>query len=168
MKDLIMIAGPAGVGKTTVCRALFRSVSGSAWLDGDWCWMVNPYPGKTDEQKRYVEKAFGYLLDGYLNDPHTQYIFFSWLMHSDFMFPLVTDQITSINYRLHKFVLVCDDRETYRSRMIMDARRQEQLDAAVDMNAYRAMHAEAIDVSRKSPLQVAQEIMEKVMKGGAT
>jgi len=63
MKKLIMVAGPAGVGKTTVCQRLFKTIDGCAWLDADWCWMVNPYPGKTDKQKRYAEKAFGYILD---------------------------------------------------------------------------------------------------------
>ena len=108
-----MIAGPAGVGKTTVCQKLFKTIDGCAWLDADWCWMVNPYPGKTNEQKRYAEKAFGYILDGYFNNDNTKIIFFSWLMHSDFMFDLVTSQISYTDYKLIKIVLVCGEANIY-------------------------------------------------------
>ena len=75
VKKLVMIAGPAGVGKTTVCQKLFEAINGCAWLDGDWCWMVNPYPGKTDEQKAYSLESFGRILDGYFNDENTDIIF---------------------------------------------------------------------------------------------
>ena len=37
MKRLYLIGGPMGVGKTTVCRALQKSLDRSVFLDGDWC-----------------------------------------------------------------------------------------------------------------------------------
>jgi adenylate kinase family enzyme len=93
MKKLVMIAGPGGVGKTTICQKLFKAINGCAWLDGDWCWMVNPYPGKTDEQKAYSLESFGRILDGYFHDENTRIVLFSWLIQWDFMFNLVTDEI---------------------------------------------------------------------------
>lgn len=162
MKKLIMVGGPAGVGKTTVCKELFQSTPHSAWLDGDWCWMVNPYPGKTDEQKRYAEETFGRILDGYMNDENTTSVFFSWLMHSDFMFDLVTKQISHKNYALYKIVLVCEDAGVFVERMKRDGRRDEQVNGVVDMDAYRKIDACAIDVSKKTPLEVANEIVERV------
>jgi len=113
MKNLVMITGPAGVGKTSVCKELFRSISGCAWLDADWCWMVNPYPGKTPEQKRYAEEAFAHILNGYFEDDNTKTILFSWLMPHDFMFDLVTSRLKDKDYELHKISLICSDRETY-------------------------------------------------------
>jgi adenylate kinase family enzyme len=83
MKKLVMIAGPGGVGKTTICRKLFKAINGCAWLDGDWCWMVNPYPGKTDEQKAYSLGSFGRILDGYFHDENTRIVLFSWLIQWD-------------------------------------------------------------------------------------
>ncbi len=32
-----------GVGKTTVCRELLRTLDKCVWLDGDWCWMQDPW-----------------------------------------------------------------------------------------------------------------------------
>ena len=162
MKKLVMIAGPAGVGKTTVCKTLFSATKNSAWLDADWCWMVNPYPGKTEAQKRYAERAFGYILDGYLEDEGTTHIFFSWLMHGDFMFDLVTDQIKHKNYELHKFVLVCEDAKVFRERKEMDGRIPEQIHEHVDMSAFRRMNAHIIDVSDKTPADVVEEIRQRI------
>lgn len=34
-KKLIMVAGSAGVGKSVVCKELFKRINGSAWLDGE-------------------------------------------------------------------------------------------------------------------------------------
>ena len=39
---LILIGGPQGVGKTAGARELFSGFSGSAWLDGDDVWRMNP------------------------------------------------------------------------------------------------------------------------------
>ena len=50
MKKLIIINGTPGVGKTTICKALNQNVENSVWLDGDWCWMINPFK-VTEENK---------------------------------------------------------------------------------------------------------------------
>jgi len=36
MKSLAIINGPMGVGKTTVCRELLRTLDKCVWLDGDY------------------------------------------------------------------------------------------------------------------------------------
>ena len=43
MKRLYVIGGTMGVGKTTVCRRLARRLPNSAFLDGDWCWDMDPF-----------------------------------------------------------------------------------------------------------------------------
>lgn len=158
MKKLIIVAGAAGIGKTVVCNELFKSMNGSAWLDGDWCWMVNPYPGKTAEQKIYVEKAFGYILDGYLNDPNTHTVFFSWCIHSNFMFELVTERITYTDYKLKKIALICDTEEHIR-RLKADNRREEQITNHGNMEKYRALDAHLIDTTKLSVSDTVKEIL---------
>jgi broad-specificity NMP kinase len=32
-----------GVGKTTTCKELSKKLQNSVWLDGDWCWMIDPF-----------------------------------------------------------------------------------------------------------------------------
>lgn len=43
MKKLIIINGTMGVGKTATSKALYQKLESSVWLDGDWCWMMNPF-----------------------------------------------------------------------------------------------------------------------------
>ena len=158
MKKLVMITGPAGIGKTTVCQKLFRSIDSCAWLDGDWCWMVNPYPGKTDEQKRYAEKAFGYILDGYFHDERTNTIFFSWLIRADFMFELVSSQISYRNYELIKIVLVCEEKEFIR-RLTEGKRSADKISHPDDMEQYRSLNARVIDTTHLSAEETAERIL---------
>ena len=43
MKKLILIGGAMGAGKTTVCQKLKPLLAPSAFLDGDWCWDMEPF-----------------------------------------------------------------------------------------------------------------------------
>ena len=156
-----MVTGPAGVGKTAVCKELFKNTSGIAWLDADWCWMVNPYPGKTSEQKKYAETAFGYILRGYLDDINTEIILFSWIMHNDFMFDLVTSHLTEKSYELIKIALVCSDTEIYIDRMKRDGRREEQLTADVDMQRFiQLSKINVVDVTNLTIKETATRILD--------
>ncbi len=42
-QKLIILSGSPCVGKSTAGDILFRSYENSAYLDGDWCWCVNPF-----------------------------------------------------------------------------------------------------------------------------
>ena len=43
MKNLYLIGGTMGVGKTTVCNRLKKELDNSVFFDGDWCWDSNPW-----------------------------------------------------------------------------------------------------------------------------
>ena len=51
MKNLYIIGGTMGVGKTTTCQILKQKLKNSVFLDGDWCWDMNPFK-VTDETKK--------------------------------------------------------------------------------------------------------------------
>ena len=38
MKNIFLIGGTMGVGKTTTCKILKKKLNNSVFLDGDWCW----------------------------------------------------------------------------------------------------------------------------------
>lgn len=61
MKNLIIINGTMGVGKSTVCKELNKRLIRSVWLDGDWCWMMNPWV-VNDENKKMVVQNINFLL----------------------------------------------------------------------------------------------------------
>ncbi len=161
-KKLIMVTGPAGIGKTTACKEIFKRINGCAWLDGDWCWMVNPYPGKTTEQKKYVERAFGYIINGYFHDANTKIIMFSWIMHCDSMFDLIADQIADKDYELIKIALVCSDENMYIERMRKDGRSEVQIKEADNIKLFYQLNANFIDVANLSVDETAERIIKLI------
>ena len=59
MKNLYMIGGTMGVGKTTVSQNLKIKLRNSVLLDGDWCWGHASFPSN----RRNKEYGYGkYLL----------------------------------------------------------------------------------------------------------
>ena len=65
MKQLFLIGGPMGVGKTTVCQQLKQKLPGSVFLDGDWCWDANPFL-VNEETKAMVLDNICHLLNNFL------------------------------------------------------------------------------------------------------
>jgi broad-specificity NMP kinase len=55
MKNLFLIGGTMGIGKSTVCRILKYKLPNCVFLDGDWCWDMHPFQ-VTDETKQMVMK----------------------------------------------------------------------------------------------------------------
>ena len=53
MKNIYIIGGTMGVGKTTICQKLKLKLANSVFLDGDWCWDMNPFQ-VTEETKKMV------------------------------------------------------------------------------------------------------------------
>ena len=62
MKNVYLVGGTMGVGKTTICQQLKRKLPNSVFLDGDWCWDADPF-WVTEETKKMVlenkEKKMG-------------------------------------------------------------------------------------------------------------
>ena len=64
MKNLIIINGTMGVGKTTVSRILQEKLPNCVFLDGDWCWDMKPFL-INDETKKMVVTNIRFLLNKY-------------------------------------------------------------------------------------------------------
>ena len=69
-----------GVGKSRVCRCLHERLRPSAYLDGDWCWDMNPFR-VTEETKAMVLDNIGTLLSRFLQCSEVEYVIFGWVMH---------------------------------------------------------------------------------------
>ena len=80
MKHLILVGGPMGVGKTTVCQLLKKRLSRCAFLDGDWCWDMHPFI-VTDETRAMVMDNITHLLAGFLACSELENVIFCWVMH---------------------------------------------------------------------------------------
>ena len=78
-KQLILVGGAMGVGKSAVCRELLRQLTPGVWLDGDWCWNMNPFV-VSEENKRMVLSNITHLLRAYLDNSSYRYVLFCWVM----------------------------------------------------------------------------------------
>ena len=79
-KRLILVGGPMGVGKTALCRELKKLAAPCAFLDGDWCWDMEPFQ-VTEETKALVQGNIVTLLGRYLACGAFQNVVFCWVMH---------------------------------------------------------------------------------------
>jgi len=103
-KKLIIINGTMGVGKTTTCRLLNKKLPNSVWLDGDWCWQINPFI-VNEENKRMVEDNIRHQLRSFLNNTSIEYVIFSWLIHREDIMEMVVNMVNDLSFQLHKITL---------------------------------------------------------------
>ncbi len=101
-KQLILVGGAMGVGKSAVCRELLRQLTPGVWLDGDWCWNMNPFV-VSEENKRMVLSNITHLLRAYLNNSSYRYVLFCWVMDQPLLFEAVLGPLRDIPFTFTAF-----------------------------------------------------------------
>ena len=101
-KQLILVGGALGVGKSAVCRELLRQLTPGVWLDGDWCWNMNPFV-VSEENKRMVLSNITHLLRAYLNNSSYRYVLFCWVMDQPLLFEAVLGPLRDIPFTFTAF-----------------------------------------------------------------
>lgn len=66
MKQVYLIGGTMGVGKTTTCRLLKEKLENSVFLDGDWCWDMHPFIVNEETRKMVMENIV-FLLNQFIH-----------------------------------------------------------------------------------------------------
>lgn len=82
MKRLILVNGTMGAGKTATCRELKKLLPPCAFLDGDWCWDMEPFQ-VTEETKAMVQENIVFLLGQFLRCSAYENVLFCWVMHQE-------------------------------------------------------------------------------------
>jgi broad-specificity NMP kinase len=167
MKKLIIINGTMGVGKSTVCNALLDKLMPSVYLDGDWCWNMNPFI-VSEENKTMVEGNITHLLKSYLNNSGYEYIIFCWVIHREDIFDKILLPLKDFDFELHKISLVCSP-EALRKRLEIDVqkgiREADIIESSIERLAlYNKMDTIKFDVSDTTPEQTAIEIIQTLRR----
>ena len=69
-----------GAGKSAVSRELKKILAPSFFLDGDWCWDMEPFaPGAAE--RALVLRNIAFLLNSYLAFDGRGNVIFCWVMH---------------------------------------------------------------------------------------
>lgn len=167
MKRLIFINGTMGVGKTATCRELLSILQPSAFLDGDWCWCMNPFQ-VTAETKHMVEGNICFLLRRFLSCSAYENVIFCWVMHQEAIIDSLLDHLDLTGVTVYKITLVASKEAlTRRIRQAIERgeRTADVLQRSLDrLPLYRedVMHTIHIDVSNISPQQAAQMIVARL------
>ena len=159
MKKLIVINGTMGVGKTTICKELYKSLDKAVWLDGDWCWMMNPWI-VNEENMRMVENNITYLLRNFLSNSTFDYVIFNWVLHRKEILDGLLDRLGDLDFQVKKVTLLCSE-AALRQRMNQDNRSEEQITLSIKrLRMYENMDTNIIDTSESGIEEIIERIAE--------
>ena len=163
MKNLILISGTMGAGKTAVSHELRKILPKNVFLDGDWCWMAQPFV-VTEETKEMEMENISFLLAQFLRCSAYENVIFCWVMdHQEIIDELrgrLEDALEGVS--VHSISLVLTP-EALAERLQRDVdagiRSADILTRAAErLPLYDRMDTVKLDASEKTPVQLAQEI----------
>ena len=161
-KKLIIINGVMGVGKTTICKVLYKKLNNSFWLDGDNCWMMNPFV-VNEENKAMVVDNIVHVLNNFLKNSSTEYVLFNWVIPTDYIMKDLLDKITEKDIQIYKLTLMSSKDELVK-RIGKDiksgARDTGNIKRSLErFDLYKSMDTTKIDTTRKSVEEIVNEII---------
>jgi len=167
MKRLYLIGGPMGVGKTAVCQELKCLTAPSVFLDGDWCWDMEPFQ-VTAETKAMVQENIAFLLGQFLRCSAYETVIFCWVMHRQEILDNLLSLLAPEGVQVYKFTLSLSP-QTLRAHLQKDVdaglRTADILERSLErLPLYEAMDTEKICVDSLTPQQAAQQICRKIFQ----
>lgn len=150
-----------GSGKTTVCQALKKTLPNCVFLDGDWCWDMQPFR-VTPETKKMVMENICFLLNQFIRCGAYENIIFCWVMHEQGIIDGILSELEAGNCLVHTISLVCDADEL-RKRLQKDIKAGIRSEDVIQrslarIGMYEKLDTEKIDVTHITPEQAAEKI----------
>ena len=134
MKRLIIVNGTMGAGKSTLCEGLLKALPAAVYLDGDWCWRMDPFI-VDEENKAMVVDHIVHLLRGFLTNSHFKNVIFCRVIHPPAIFASILEPLADISFKLERLTLMLSPQQL-RAHFARDAaaglRRMEDAQASVD------------------------------------
>jgi hypothetical protein len=161
IKALVFVHGPNGVGKSTVCKAIYRRLSNSAWLESEWCRMTQPFV-LSEETTAMVTDNISHLLRSYLTCSWLEYVVFSYGFHGprQRIWESVLSGLDDIPYTYAPITLTCDEEENTR-RMVSNGRDTARIQRALDnRHLYEALPYPIVDTTQLTIDQAADRVVE--------
>ena len=165
MKRLVIVNGTMGAGKTTVCRELKKLAAPCAFLDGDWCWDMEPFM-VTEETKALVQDNILHTLGGFLACPAFETVIFCWVLHRQEIIDGLLARLDLRDVQARVFTLMVTP-EALRCHIKKDIaaglRIPDVLERSLERLAlYEAMGTEKLFVQGRTPAELAREIMDRL------
>ncbi len=166
MKNLILISGAMGVGKSAVCRELKPLLAPCLFLDGDWCWDMEPFL-VNEQTKALALDNIASQLNRALACPAFRNVLFCWVMPDESVAAEILSRLRG-DYRLFRFALTAGE-STLITRLQRDIdaglRSPDVIGRSLDRRRrIAATCALPVDTEDKRPAEVAREIACLVKK----
>jgi hypothetical protein len=166
VKNLIIIGGTMGVGKTATCRELQKILPKNVFLDGDWCWDMCPFVA-TNETKGMVNSNIIHLLNGFLACSEFENVIFCWVLHEQHILDGIIKVLNLNGCTTHCFSLVSTEQALVErlNRDIATGRRGSEITerSVARVSLYDELDTIKIDVSSISPTDAARRITEHIV-----
>ena len=161
-KKLYLIGGPMGVGKTSIGQFMKTQLNNCVFLDGYWCWDMNPFQVTTETKKMVIENI-SFLLNNFIHCPVYENIIFCWVMQKQTILDDILSRLVTEDCSVIRVSLVCTEKEL-RKRLEQDVKDGlRQPDVIERSIAYLPLYSEIntvkIDTSGKTIVEAAEEIM---------
>ena len=167
MKQLIMINGTMGAGKSTVCRALNKKLNNSVWLDGDWCWMADPFV-VNEGTKAMVLDNITHLLRNFLLQKEYEHVIFCWVMDEDGIVSSILERLSDLSFKSYVITLRLRD-ATLVSHLSTDIEKGIRTLDSIEKSLarqkkYEIMNTIKVDIDGKEMDEIVEEI-ESIIGG---
>lgn len=146
MKHVYLIGGPMGIGKSTICNQLNQDLDHSVFLDGDWCWNMDPFIVNQDT-KNMVLDNITHCLNNFIHTPGIENIIFCWVMHKQDIIDQIVQQLDTEGVDIHLISLICEEEELIK-RMLIDRRDNQTIRKSLQyLELYKDLDTQKIDVT---------------------
>lgn len=167
MKNVIFINGTMGSGKSATAKALNKILPRCVMLDGDWCWMADPFC-VTDETKAMVTDNITHLLNNFIKCSAYENIIFCWVMDFESIYESLANRLNTENCNIYRFTIDCSQ-STLKKHIDADIaagiRKAEDYERSVQRLArFAPLNTVKINVDNLSAAQAAQAISDYMKK----
>lgn len=146
MKHVYLIGGPMGIGKSTICNQLNQDLDHSVFLDGDWCWNMDPFVVNQDT-KNMVLDNITHCLNNFIHTPGIENIIFCWVMHKQDIIDKIIQKLDTEGVDIHLISLICEKEELIK-RMLIDRRDNQTIKKSLQyLELYKDLDTQKIDVT---------------------
>lgn len=146
MKHVYLIGGPMGIGKSTICNQLNQDLDHSVFLDGDWCWNMDPFIVNQDT-KNMVLDNITHCLNNFIHTPGIENIIFCWVMHKQDIIDQIIQKLDTEGVDIHLISLICEKEELIK-RMLIDRRDNKTIRKSLQyLELYKDLDTQKIDVT---------------------
>lgn len=163
MKKVYIIGGTMGAGKTTTCQILKQKLDKCVFLDGDWCWDMNPFV-VNDETKQMVISNICYMLNNFIRCTEYNNIIFCWVLHEQSIIDSIITNLDTENCEVVSISLIVNvDALTSRLQKDVDDKKRmpDIIDRSIDrIHLYDKLQTTKIDVSNITPEEAASLIVK--------